>query len=55
MTLAGRRVAFARMLMIAEREDPAYVVLHQTASFIAKPRTLPFQASGTFALDLGAP
>ena len=53
-TLAARRAAFARMLMIAEREDPAYVVLHQTASFIAKPRALPFRAGGTFALDLGA-
>ncbi len=52
-TLGARRAAFARMLVIAEREDPAYVVLHQTASFVAAPRALPFRAGPGFALDLG--
>ncbi len=35
----------ARMLEIAEREDPAYTVLHQTATFTAKRRDIRWQAA----------
>lgn len=49
---ARRRAAFARMLAICEREDPAYLVLHQNASFTAKRRDLPWRASPSFFLDL---
>src|SRR5689334_24165462 len=31
----ARKKAFRRMLEIAEREDPAYTVLHQNATFTA--------------------
>ncbi len=48
---AKRRKAFARMLAICEREDPAYTVLHQNATFTAKPRALKWRASPTFAMD----
>jgi len=51
---AKRRQAFARMLMICEREDPAYTVLHQNATFTAKPRALKWRASPTFAMDFRA-
>ncbi|GAC1491842.1 MAG: ABC transporter substrate-binding protein [Acetobacteraceae bacterium] len=50
--LAARRAAFARMLQICEREDPAYVVLHQNASFTGKRRDLRWRASPSFFLDL---
>jgi len=49
---ARRRAAFARMLQVCEREDPAYIVLHQNASFTAKRRNLPWRASPSFFLDL---
>ncbi len=52
--LPDRRAAFARMLQIAEREDPAYIVLHQNASFTAKRRDLPWRASPSFFLDLSS-
>lgn len=48
-----RRRIFARMLVIAEREDPAYLVLHQNAAFTAKRRDLAWRASPSFFLDLG--
>ncbi|CAN1519320.1 DdpA ABC-type dipeptide transport system, periplasmic component [Rhabdaerophilaceae bacterium] len=48
---AKRRVAFRRMLEICEREDPAYTVLHQNATFTAKPKSLKWQASPAFAMD----
>ncbi len=51
-SLPERRAAFARMLQICEREDPAYVVLHQNASFTGKRRDLPWRASPSFFLDL---
>ena len=47
-----RRRVFARMLQICEREDPAYIVLHQNASFVGKRRDLPWRASPSFFLDL---
>ncbi len=48
---AKRRQAFHRMLEICEREDPAYTVLHQNATFTAKPKSLKWQASPAFAMD----
>jgi peptide/nickel transport system substrate-binding protein len=50
---AARRRAFARMLAICEREDPAYTVLHQNATFTAKPRAIAWKASPAFAMDFG--
>jgi peptide/nickel transport system substrate-binding protein len=48
---ARRREIFARMLAICEREDPAYTVLHQNATFTAKRRDTPWKASPAFAMD----
>lgn len=48
---AARRTAFRRMLEIAEREDPAYTVLHQNATFTAKAKSIKWKASPAFALD----
>lgn len=50
---AARRKAFGRMLQIAEREDPAYTVLHQNATFTAKPKAIKWRASPAFAMDFG--
>ncbi|MBL6082146.1 ABC transporter substrate-binding protein [Belnapia sp. T18] len=48
----GRRKAvFRRMLEIAEREDPAYTVLHQNATFTAKRRDIRWKAAPAFAMD----
>jgi peptide/nickel transport system substrate-binding protein len=46
-----RRQAFRRMLEICEREDPAYTVLHQNATFTAKPKSIGWKASPAFAMD----
>ena len=46
-----RHAAFARMLAICEREDPAYTVLHQNATFTAKRRDIPWRASQSFVMD----
>ncbi len=48
---ARRRQVFRRMLEIAEREDPAYTVLHQNATFTAKPKSIRWKASPAFAMD----
>lgn len=48
---ARRRTAFRRMLEICEREDPAYTVLHQNATFTAKAKALQWKASPAFAMD----
>jgi len=48
---ARRRVVFRRMLEIAEREDPAFTVLHQNATFTAKRRDMRWKASPAFAMD----
>ncbi|MCO4052826.1 MAG: ABC transporter substrate-binding protein [Bosea sp.] len=48
---AKRKTAFRRMLEICEREDPAYTVLHQNATFTAKPKALRWKASPAFAMD----
>jgi peptide/nickel transport system substrate-binding protein len=51
---ARRRAVFRRMLEIAEREDPAFTVLHQNATFTAKRRDTPWKASPAFAMDFRA-
>lgn len=51
---ALRRKSFARMLDIAEYEDPAYLVLHQAATFTAKRKDIGWKASKAWALDLRA-
>jgi peptide/nickel transport system substrate-binding protein len=48
---AKRHDAFARMLQICEREDPAYTVLHQNAVFTAKAKSLKWKAASAFAMD----
>jgi peptide/nickel transport system substrate-binding protein len=49
--MGKRKQAFARMLQICEREDPAYIVLHQNAAFTAKRRELPWRQPPSFFLD----
>jgi len=51
---ARRRAVFRRMLEIAEREDPAFTVLHQNATFTAKRRDVAWKASPAFAMDFRA-
>lgn len=51
--MARRQAIFARMLVICEREDPAYIVLHQNAAFTAKRKALAWTAPASFFLDLG--
>lgn len=51
---ALRKKTFRRLLEIAEREDPAYTVLHQNATFTAKPKSLKWKASPAFAMDFRA-
>ncbi|MCJ2094548.1 ABC transporter substrate-binding protein [Methylobacterium sp. J-072] len=51
---ARRKQVFRRLLEIAEREDPAYTVLHQNSTFTAKPRALAWKASPAFAMDFRA-
>jgi peptide/nickel transport system substrate-binding protein len=46
-----RKAMFARMLEICEREDPAYTVLHQNATFTAKRKDIKWKASPTFAME----
>jgi peptide/nickel transport system substrate-binding protein len=48
---ARRKAIFARMLQICEREDPAYMVLHQNATFTAKRKDLPWRSPPSFFLD----
>lgn len=48
---ALRRRAFQRMLVIAEREDPAYIMLHQAATFTAKRRDIKWRAMPAFQMD----
>ena len=50
----ARRKAFRRMLEILEREDPAYTVLHQNATFTAKPKSIKWRAAPAFAMDFRA-
>ena len=48
---ARRRVVFRRLLEIAEREDPVYTVLHQTATFTAKRKDIRWKAAQSFLMD----
>jgi len=49
--LARRKAMFKRMLEICEREDPAYTVLHQNATFTAKRKDIRWKASPSFAME----
>jgi peptide/nickel transport system substrate-binding protein len=49
-----RRAVFARMLQICEREDPAYTVLHQNATFTAKRKDIRWKAAPSFTMDFRA-
>ena len=46
-----RKAMFRRMLEICEREDPAYTVLHQNATFTAKRKDIRWKASPSFAME----
>ena len=48
---SARRAAFARMLQIAEYEDPAYIILHQNSTFTAKRKDIRWKAAAAFAMD----
>jgi peptide/nickel transport system substrate-binding protein len=52
--MTRRHAAFARMLQICEREDPSYAVLHQNATFTAKPKSIRWKAAPSFAIDFRA-
>ena len=52
--LGERRGHFRRMLEIVEREDPAYIVLHQNGTFTGKRRDIAWKASGSFVVDFRA-
>jgi peptide/nickel transport system substrate-binding protein len=49
-----RKAMFRRMLEICEREDPAYTVLHQNATFTAKRKDIKWKASPSFAMEFRA-
>lgn len=51
---ARRKQIFARLLQICEREDPAYTVLHQNATFTAKRKDIRWKAAPSFAMDFRA-
>jgi peptide/nickel transport system substrate-binding protein len=46
-----RRRSFRRILEICEREDPAYTVLHQNATFTAKAKSIRWKTAPAFAMD----
>lgn len=48
---ARRRVVFRRLLEIAEREDPAYTVLHQSVNLTAKRRDIRWNSGQSFQMD----
>ena len=52
--LEERRAAFRRMLEIAEREDPAYTVMHQSAVFFGKRKDIAWNWSGLQSMDFRA-
>jgi peptide/nickel transport system substrate-binding protein len=52
--LETRRAAFRRMLEIAEREDPAYTVMHQSAIFYGKRKDIDWSWSGLQSMDFRA-
>lgn len=46
-----RRAAFRRILEIIERDDPALLVLHETANFTAKRRDIHWKPARSFVMD----
>ncbi len=52
--MTKRKAMFKRMLEICEREDPAYTLLHQNATFTAKRKDIKWQASPSFAMEFRA-
>ena len=50
--MAARRTMFARMLQICERDDPAYLVLHQNANFTGIRKSLNWPGTASFYVDL---
>lgn len=52
--MPNRSRAFRRMLEIAEREDPAYTVLHRNVVFYGKRKDITWKWSPTFAMDFRA-
>lgn len=48
---AERKRVYERMLHIAEHEDPAFMVVHQTAAFYAKKKDMQWKWSPTFYMD----
>jgi peptide/nickel transport system substrate-binding protein len=52
--MAKRKAMFKRMLEICEREDPAYTVLHQNATFTAKRKDIEWKAAPAFQVDFRA-
>lgn len=48
---AARFKTFGRMLQIAEREDPAYTVLHRTVVFYGKRKDIGWKYAPNFAMD----
>jgi peptide/nickel transport system substrate-binding protein len=51
---AERRRAVRRMLEIAEREDPAYAVLHQSVNLTAKRKDIAWKPAQSFFMDFTA-
>jgi peptide/nickel transport system substrate-binding protein len=51
---AQRHTAFARMLEICERDDPAYTVLHQNATFTGKLKSIAWKPAPDFPMDFRA-
>ncbi|HEV7268160.1 MAG TPA: ABC transporter substrate-binding protein [Falsiroseomonas sp.] len=49
--ITRRRAQFRRILESLEREDPAYIVLHQAAAFTAKRKDIAWRASKGWAMD----
>jgi peptide/nickel transport system substrate-binding protein len=52
--MVKRHQVFARMLEICEREDPAYNVLHQNATFTGKLKSIQWKPAPDFAMDFRA-
>ena len=49
--LATRRAAISRIMSIAETEDPALIILHETANFTATRRDIKWQPAKSFVMD----
>ncbi len=49
--MATRQAAIRRIMTIAETEDPALIILHETANFSAKRRDIQWQPAKSFVMD----